>query len=363
MTNSVYLHIPFCSSLCTYCSFTKFFYNEKMVYSYLNSLLREIKTKYKGEIIKTIYIGGGTPSCLSVKELEYLFKIIKIFNFDANIEFTMEVNPESLTLEKLKLMQENKVNRISMGVESTILKNLKYLGRNHDFSLVKEKMQLIREVGITNINIDLIYALKDQTFEDLKMDILNILSLKPTHISTYSLEIYPQTILGIRNEKNISEDLDFQMYELICQELKKHGFRHYEISNFSKPRYQSRHNLVYWNNENYYGFGLSAASYIGNIRKTNTSSLKKYLAGNFLGEEEVLTKKDILSYALILGFRKIEGINKKMFLKKYGVNLFDLYNIKDLLKKGLLKENAFNIYIPCDKIYIENSILINFVGE
>lgn len=363
MTNSVYIHIPFCNSICTYCNFTKFFYNEKMVSEYLNALEREILDTYKGENIKTLYIGGGTPSSLSIKELERLFQIVKIFKLDNNLEFTIEVNPESITLEKLELFKKNKVNRISIGVESTLDKNLKYLGRNHDFNLVRGKIELIKKVGITNINVDLIYALKDETLKDLETDINNILSLDINHLSTYSLIIENNTILGIKNEENIDEELDYLMYDLIRNKLKENGYIHYEVSNFSKNGYESRHNLVYWNNDCYYGFGLSSASYIGNIRKTNTSSLNKYISGNYKKEEEILSLEDTLSYALILGFRKIKGINKKDFYKKYNVDIKSLYNIKELISEGLLIEENENIYISYDKIYVENSILENFVGD
>ena len=362
MTNSVYIHIPFCQSICSYCAFTKFFYNEKQVDLYLDSLNKEIQEKYKGEIIKTIYIGGGTPSSLNINELNKLFEIIKIFKLADDLEFTIEVNPESIDLEKIKLFKANKVNRISMGVESTLTKNLKYLKRNHDFNISLEKINLIKKY-ISNINVDLIYGLKNQTLKDLEEDILNILSLDITHISTYSLMIEDNTYLKIMNEKNISEDLDYEMYELIIKKLKEKGFNHYEISNFSKMGYESKHNLVYWNNLPYYGFGISASGYIDNYRYTNTLSLKKYFAGNYLDNKEILSNKDIISYALILGFRKISGINKSEFLKRYKVNIIDLYNIKNLIESGLIVDNGSNLSISYDKIYVENSILINFVGE
>ena len=361
--HSVYIHIPFCTSICTYCAFTKFYYAEDKVSKYLESLEKEIKLNYKGEIIKTLYIGGGTPSSLNINELEKLFEIIKIFKIDSSVEFTIEVNPDNITYEKLKLFKENKVNRISIGVESTNNKFLKYLGRTHSFNDVKEKINLIKSVGINNINVDLIYALPNETLSDLENDLDNILSLHVTHISTYSLMIESNTILKIKKEHEIDEELDFEMYKLIINKLKENGYNHYEISNFSLKKYESRHNLVYWSNKEYYGFGLSASGYIGNFRYTNTTSLQEYNKFNFIKEREVLTKKDIIIYELILGFRKINGINKNDFYNKYKVNIKDLYNIKDLLKSKDLKENDSNIFINYDKIYISNQILMNFVGE
>ena len=361
--HSVYIHIPFCNHICSYCSFTKFYYDKKKVSEYLNSLKQEIELNYKGEIIKTLYIGGGTPSSLNIDELNKLFEIIKIFKLDNDLEFTIEVNPENITLEKIKLFKENKVNRISIGVESTNDKFLQYLGRNHDFNKVKEKIKLIKDVGINNINVDLIYALPNESLKDLENDIDNILSLDITHISTYSLMIEPHTKLYINNEKNIDEEIDYLMYKLIIKKLTKHKYNHYEISNFSLKGYESRHNLVYWNNEHYYGFGLGASGYIDNIRYTNTTSLKEYNKFNFIKDREILSKKDIISYELILGFRKINGINKNDFYNKYNVDIKSLYNIKELLNLGDLQENTSNIYINYDKIYVENQILMNFIGE
>ena len=362
MPSSIYIHIPFCTHICTYCAFPKQFYNSKLVKLYLQALKKEIKNNYKGEIIKTIYIGGGTPSSLNIEELKQLFDIIKLVKKNNDIEFTIEVNPENIDIEKLQLFKDNGVNRISIGVESSNIKYLKYLGRQYDFSLVKEKINLMRNLGFNNINVDLMYALPNQSINELKKDLINIISLNVEHISTYSLMIEPHTILYLNKEKNITEEIDYKMYKLICNTLKKYNYNHYEISNFSKLGYESKHNLVYWNNENYYGFGLGASGYINNIRYTNTKILKEYI-NNYLKYEEKLTKKDKLSYELILGFRKIKGINKKDFYNKYKIDIHDLYNIKDLLKTNDLQENNNYIYINYDKIYIENSILINFVGE
>ena len=361
--NSVYIHIPFCNKICSYCAFTKYLYNEKYILKYLNSLEQEIKNNYKGELIKTLYIGGGTPSALTIKELHKLFNIIEIFNLSDNLEFTIEINPESIDKDKLLLFKKNKVNRISIGVESTNSKYLNYLNRQYDYNLIKEKINLIKELGFYNVNVDLIYGIKNQTMNDLGEDLNNILKLNIEHISTYSLMIEPHTLLFIKNTKPIDEDKDYLMYKLICNTLKSSGFNHYEISNFAKDGYESKHNLVYWNNQNYYGFGLGASGYINNIRYNNTTNLKKYLLGNYLKDKEIMAKKDIISYELILGFRKIKGINKKEFKKKYNLDIKDLYNIRELLISGDLKENKDYIFINYDKIYIENSILINFVGE
>ena len=296
MTTSVYLHLPFCEHLCTYCDFCKRYYDEKLCLKYLNALKKEVMDNYQNDIIKTLYIGGGTPSSLSIPNLLKLMEIIKLFKFDENYEITFEVNPENINEEKLKILKENGINRISMGVESTNDIFLKYLGRNHNFALVQEKVALMKKMGFHNINVDLIYAIPHETINDLKKDLEKIVSLDIKHISTYSLEINQHTLLGIKKEKNISSDLDREMYDEIIDYLKEKGFNHYEISNFSKEGYESRHNLVYWHNEHYYGFGLGASGYLNNIRYDNTKSMDDYLNNKIILNKEILDKKGLISY-------------------------------------------------------------------
>ena len=360
MTTSAYIHIPFCDNICNYCDFCKRYSYPNIVNNYLEALEKDIKDNYKGEVLKTIYIGGGTPSSLNVTELTKLMKIIKLFKLDSSYEFTFECNPESVTEEKLVLLKENGVNRISLGIESTNDKFLKYLGRCHDFRLVKEKIKLIKKY-FDNINVDLIYALPNENIDDLKKDLQNIVKLDVNHVSTYSLEIHDNTIFGIKKTKSINEELDSDMYNEICKYLKENGYTHYEVSNFCKGNTYSKHNMVYWKNNEYYGFGIGASGYVNSIRYDNTRSMYKYINGNKVLNTEKLNKQDKISYELILGFRLIEGINKEEFKKKYNVNLIDEYNIKELIKLGYLIDDGINIKISYDKIYIGNSILENFV--
>lgn len=360
MTTSAYIHIPFCDNICNYCDFCKRYSYPNIINKYLEALEKDIKDNYQGELLKTIYIGGGTPSSLNLSELTKLMKIIKLLKLDTNYEFTFECNPESVTEEKLVLLKENGINRISLGIESTNNKFLKYLGRSHDFNLVKEKIKLIKKY-FNNINVDLIYALPNETISDLKKDLQNIVNLDVNHVSTYSLEIHDNTILGIKKIKNINEELDSDMYNVICNYLKENNYTHYEVSNFCKDNTYSRHNMVYWKNNEYYGFGLGASGYVKNTRYDNTRSMYKYINGKRVLNTEKLDKQDKVSYELILGFRLIEGINKEEFKKKYNINLIEEYNIKELIKFGYLIDDGVNIKVSYDKIYIENSILENFV--
>lgn len=361
MPKAVYIHIPFCKSICSYCDFCKMYYKNEWVDKYLNKLEEEIESSYRREKIETIYIGGGTPSCLNIEQLEKLFKIVNKFNTFKNYEFTIEVNPEDLTEDKIILFNKYGVNRISIGIQTFNKKNLEILNRNHEYNDVKNKINTLREYGFKNINIDLIYAIPGETLENLKDDLDKVISLDIEHISCYSLMIENNTKLFIDNVKSIDEDLDYEMYVFIENYLTKSGFNHYEISNYSKGGFESKHNLTYWDNKEYYGFGLSASGYISNIRYTNTKNLFKYLE-NFEREEEVLNINDVIEYEMILGLRKFKGINKLEFKNKYKKNIKDYFIVNKLLDEKKLIENDEYIYINSKYMYISNDILLNFVG-
>lgn len=359
MVKSAYIHIPFCNNICSYCDFCKLLYNKNFVKKYLDALEKEITNNYKNEILDTIYVGGGTPSSLSVSELNKLFSIIKIFKLSKEYEFTFEVNIEDITEEKLEILKENKVNRLSIGIESFNDKYLKYLGRNYTSDIINEKVELAKKY-FDNINVDLMYALKNESLDDLEEDIDKILKLDIKHISCYSLIIEKNTKLYIDNTKYISDDLDSDMYDLIDKKL-ENKYHRYEVSNYSITSYESRHNLTYWKNNEYYGFGLGAAGYIDNIRYTNTRNLSKYISGSYERQEEVLTKEDKIKYEFILGLRLTSGINKDNFNKKYGININEIKIIKELINKGLLIDDKINIYVPKKYFYVLNDILVNFV--
>lgn len=356
---SVYVHIPFCKTICSYCDFCKMYYNEKFVNDYLDALDKEISSNYKGEVVNTLYIGGGTPNSLSKDELNKLFNILKKINLSDDYEFTIECNVELIDEESLKIFKDNKVNRISIGIESIDSNNLKYLNRSYDKELVLDKINLVKKY-FSNINVDLIYALKDETIDILNKDIDFILGLDVEHISTYSLIIEDNTILGINKEKNIDEDLDYEMYKLIMDRLK--DYHHYEISNFSKYGYESRHNLTYWNNERYYGFGLGASGYIDNIRYDNTRGLNNYLKGNYRLNEEIIDKDLDKEYELILGLRLLDGISINKYKDKFNENILDNEVINKLIKENkLILDNEY-LKINKEYIYVSNDILVEIIG-
>lgn len=335
------------------------FYHEPYIIKYLDALLFEVKKNYKGEVLRTIYIGGGTPSVLSISELEKLFEVIKLFNLSDDCEFTFEANAENLDKEKLEFLFNNRVNRLSIGVQTFNPKFIDYLGRKHNKEMVFDIVNLAKEVGFYNINLDLMYGMKNQTLDDLIKDINLFLELEPTHISTYSLIIEKNTMLSVKGEEYIDDDLDFAMYNLIREKLSL--FKHYEVSNFALNGFNSRHNLTYWNNEEYYGFGLSASGYLNNIRYTNTRNIKEYFNHNFISEENIISLEEKLSNEFILGFRKIDGINKKDFFTKYGYEVVSNSVVKKLLEEGKLVEDSVCLKIALEYIYLSNDILINFL--
>ena len=360
MIHSVYIHIPFCNSICSYCDFCKIIYNKKIIDKYLIELENEIKINYKGEEISTIYIGGGTPSCLKNEQIIKLLEILKVFKTN-NLEYTIECNIEDINEEKLKFFKNYGINRISIGVQSLNDKYIKFLGRNHNKEMVKKNIKIVKKY-FNNINIDLIYAIPSQTIDELDKDLEFILKLNINHISTYSLIIEPNTKLYIDHEENISEDLDYEMYNHICNKLESNGYIHYEVSNFAKNGYESKHNLTYWNNDNYYGFGLGSSGYIGNIRYDNTRSINNYLKGNYVLNEHKLDIKETIENEFILGFRKIKGINKEIFKNKYNLDINKIKSVKKLLKDNKLIDDGKYIFINKKYLYTSNDILIEFLN-
>ena len=362
MIKSLYVHIPFCDKICSYCDFCKVLYNKNIINKYLYSLEKEINETYRGDILDTIYIGGGTPSSLDINELERLFKILSKLNISKDLEYTIEGNFNNTSYEKLKLYKKYGINRLSFGVESIDKNNLKLLGRCEDKERIIDIINYSKSIGFNNINVDLIYAIPGEDINKLNKDIDFILSLDVEHISTYSLIIEDNTILKINNTHNISEDLDYDMYKFICNKLKNNNYDHYEISNFSKDGFYSKHNTCYWNNDMYYGFGLGASSYIDNKRITNTRSINKYLNNNYNREIEELDINDIKDYEVILNLRKSSGIDLKLYKEKYNEEFSYRYNYNKLVDDKLLILLDNHLLIPEDKWYISNEIIVRLLG-
>lgn len=360
-SRSAYIHIPFCKNICSYCDFCKLFYHTGYASKYLEVLRDEITTFYQGEELNTIYIGGGTPSSLSKEELEEVFSILSVLKRSKNCEITIEANFDSITRDKLDICKKYGVNRISFGLESTHSWILKKMNRELDINYAKEIISYCKEIGITNINVDLMYAFLNETLSEVEEDIKFIQSLDVPHISTYSLILEDHTKLYLEKEKSGSEELDAKMYEMICDKLS--DYTHYEISNFCKEEYFSKHNLCYWKNKEYYGFGLGASGYLGNIRYSNTRSITHYLQKKFRYEEEKLEVYDKIEYEVILNLRTRDGISKSEFFNTYSKRVEDCYHYQELVKQGYLVEDGDHLYIPEKYFYISNEILVRLLEE
>lgn len=357
----MYIHIPFCNHICSYCDFCKMFRNNNFIDSYLDGLAKEIDEYYNGEVMDTLYIGGGTPSCLGIDYLNKLFNILNKVKLNNNYEYTFECNPEDISEELINILIKNKVNRISIGIESFDVDNLGFMERKVNFKDIQNKINMIKNKGINNFNLDLIYGIPEESLSTLKKDLKLLVKLKPTHISTYSLQIEKHTKIYNEGIVNISEDLDYKMYNLIIKYLKKHKYNHYEISNFSLEGFESKHNTSYWNNEEYYGFGLGASSYIDGFRYENTRNLNKYLNGIYHKNEELLSIDDKMYDEVMLGLRKLKGINLKEFKDKYGVDLSAKFYIDDLVKnKELIIKNGY-LFVNPKYIYTINEILVKIL--
>lgn len=356
----VYIHVPFCSSICSYCDFPKVLYDKKYIYKYLDRLDEEIDARYRGEKVKSIFIGGGTPTSLSYQELEKLLKLKDKLFLDNDIEFTIESNVECLNEEKIKLLKKYGVNRVSLGVQSFNDKVLKDLNRHHTGEDVFRVVDCLKNNGIFSISIDLIYGVNDD-IDIVRDDINNFLKLDIPHVSCYSLIIENNTLYGVNNREYIDDEIEYEMYTFISSTLEKYGYRHYEVSNYAKDGYYSLHNINYWDNGEYYGFGMGAVSYINSNRISNTKNLSKYLKGDMIDSIIYEDKETSMSNSIILGLRKVRGIDVLEFNLRYGVDIMDLYNIRELIDEGKLVYKKGYLYIATDYYYVANDILVNFV--
>ena len=325
--HSLYIHIPFCNKICDYCDFTKLQYFRNFAVSYLKALKDELKS-YKIKNLKTIYVGGGTPTALEDDLFLELLEMIEPYTKGVE-EYTFEANPESLTLNKIKMLREHSVNRISIGVQTTNDKILQAVNRDHTFEQVKTAIKNLKDNGIDNINVDLILGLPHSSKKILKEDLKNVLSLDIKHISCYGLTVNPHTVLYNNGFKEPESDVLRDFYDEVEQTLKSQGFVHYEVSNWAKPGYQSEHNLTYWRNEEYYGCGLGASGYIKDIRYKNTVNLSQYLKRVFVSEKEKVSPKDKITYQIMLNLRTIEGLDVNFVKGKESI-------VEELIKRNLL---------------------------
>lgn len=372
----LYIHIPFCVSKCKYCDFNSHKINLEEKVKYLEDLKEEMKL-YKKEIgdneIDTVFIGGGTPSILTKEEIKLLFDNIKSnFKLKNNAEITMECNPGTLTVNKLKVMKECGVNRLSIGLQAVQNNHLKYIGRIHTYEEFEENYNQAKNVGFENINIDLMYALPNQKKEDWMESLEKVVKLNPTHISAYSLILEEGTELFNMYERNefklLDEDADIEMYEYTINYLKMHGYNQYEISNYAKEGFECKHNILYWKCENYLGLGVSASGYLNNTRYNNISDLDEYNKLIHSGKkpiewQEKLSIKDEIEESIFLGLRMNEGIKFKMFHEKYDFNFEEEYKneINKLKNMNLIEIRDGVLKLTQKGREISNSVFVEFM--
>lgn len=373
----IYIHIPFCKNKCQYCDFVSFQGIEDKQEKYINCLIKEIESKNWEEINKkyevtTIYIGGGTPSFIDSKHIQNLLKTLKEkINLKEEIEITLEVNPGTANKEKILRYKEAGINRLSIGLQSTNNKLLKEIGRIHTYEQFLETYKLAKEAGFENINVDLMLALPNQSIQDLKQSVEDVIKLNSNHISVYSLileEGTPFYELDQEGKLNLpSEEQERQMYWYVKNKLELAGYNHYEISNFSKFGKESKHNLNCWNQEEYLGFGLAAHSYFDNKRFSNISNLDLYMKNIEENSQEKNVEihedqslEDKKKEYILLGLRKIEGVSISKFKEKFVDN--PIYLFKNQLSK-LVEEELLEIDGDYIKLTNKGLDLANLVWE
>lgn len=375
MINSIglYIHIPFCKSKCAYCDFNSYT-NLKLIPIYLYCLQEEMRYyRNKNFNIKTVYIGGGTPTILSLEKLEFLLKSIKTnFNLRHVKEFTVEANPGTLTKEKLLLLKKFGVNRLSIGLQATQDKLLKVMNRIHTKAEFEKNYNIARKIGFDNINIDTIFGLPYQNKKDFEDTLKYLVKLSPEHISCYSLSVEEGTKFYELLQKDKlplpAEEEERAMYHFAVDFLRKSGYEHYEISNFAKQNRRSLHNMIYWRDESYLGLGAGSHSYIKNKRFCNIESLKEYIRAVISGKIplyniERLNEKDHQSEFCFMRLRLIEGLKKSDFYLEFGKDIHNVYGkiIEDLKKQGLLIENGRFLKLTTKGLDFANNVFVEFL--
>ena len=370
---SAYVHIPFCTQICYYCDFSKVFIKNQPVDSYLEHMLEEFRS-YDIQKLSTLYIGGGTPTALSAPQLEVLLDgLTKNLDLSVLEELTIEANPGDLDADKIAVLKNSAVNRVSLGVQTFDDKMLKKIGRSHLEKDIYENIDRLKLAGFDNISIDLIYALPGQTMEQVKENVAKAIGLDIPHMSLYSLILENHTVFMNRMRRGKlplpKEELEAEMFEYIISELERAGFEHYEISNFSKPDFESRHNLMYWDNAEYYGIGAGASGYVNGVRYKNHGPIRHYLSaveeGNARITEEHLSQKEQMEEEMFLGLRKKSGVSMARFEEKFGRSFDGLYGeiVKDLVQQGLMQIDGDRVRMTKRGIFLGDTVAERFILE
>lgn len=368
---SAYVHIPFCTQICYYCDFSKVFIQNQPVDDYLQALVREFES-YGIHQLRTLYMGGGTPTAITAKQLDYILsELTKFLDISMLEEFTIEANPGDLDADKIDVLKNSAVNRVSLGVQTFNNKHLKKIGRSHNESQIYESIDALKGAGFDNISIDLIYALPGQTLDDVKDNVAKALALDIPHLSLYSLILEHHTVFMNkmrRGKLNLpTEDLEAEMFDYILEQMKGAGFDHYEIANFARPGFESKHNLVYWDNDEYFGCGAGASGYLNGIRYRNRGPIQHYLKavreGNARLSEEVLTKNEQMEEEFFLGLRKKSGVSLSRFEKKFETSFENIYGqvMRDLTAEGLVQLDGDRLRMTQKGLFLGDTVAERFI--
>lgn len=365
MVKSLYLHIPFCAHICAYCDFFRFGYHEDLADRYLVALKDDLDTQVNNKELSSIYIGGGTPSVLSLFQLKNLMEMLNPYRSFVK-EYTMEANVESLNVDKIKLIKEYGVNRISLGVQSLQDNLLNIIERKHSKQQIINVIDNLHQYGIDNISIDLIYGLPTQTLGMWKEDLASIVEeFNITHISLYALTIEKNSSFGRHNVKNIDPGLEADMYEYAIAYLSDHGFHHYEISSFAKGNHESMHNKAYWHYQDFYGVGCGASGKINHQRYEMVRNVDRYLHAKRIDEYIPLSIEDEMFEYIMMNLRLKSGLSYHHFEEMFHKSFNDIYgSVKDqLIQDGELSEDGDYLKTTMHGMLFLNDVLIKFIND
>ena len=374
----LYVHIPFCVKKCGYCDFLSWCGTSEEKETYVQALLKEIESYRefaRGYRVSTVFVGGGTPSVLEAGQMEgVLGNIQEVFELEKKPEITLEMNPGTVTEEKLQCYKENGVNRLSIGLQSVKNEKLEVLGRIHSYEEFLESYELARKAGFTNISVDLISSIPGQKLEEWKEELAALSALSPEHISVYQLIIEAETPYyekyAEHEELLPDEEESREIYLWTGSFLKEQGYEQYEISNYAKPGKESRHNLKYWERGDYLGLGLGAASMVRNIRMSNTKDMKTYLERcgqpkTMREDVQFLEEARQMEEFMFLGLRKTRGVSRKEFRRIFGQEMDMVYEkaLHKCLENGMLKEHKDRVYLSEEGVLLSNAVLSEFLFD
>lgn len=373
LPTALYIHIPFCAKKCNYCDFNSMVSESRVVDRYLHALSKELDTLGSQYTFTTIYIGGGTPSLLSKIQLERLLRSVIRYNPTSQTqEYTVEANPGMLTIDKVRLLKEYAVNRVSLGIQSFQDRQLQFLGRIHSSDDARNAFTLLRNAGFKNINIDLIFGCPEQTLNDWKKDLEIAIALNPEHISTYALTYEEETPLtrDLKNEviRKLDEYTELEMYKTAIEYLTLNGYNHYEISNFAKGGYECSHNYVYWRNTSYMGVGAGAHSFIDGMRMSNEKDVFRYIHGMHENKDvksfrECLPQDHFVSETVIMALRLRQGITNTDFYERFGSAIQDQFGdtISILRKAGLVSYDDERLKLTEKGLFVADTVMAEFI--